>query len=90
MFTISLTPFLVAVLGHAAASTANGAYGPLPSESLLAPVPVLEGWAQYAPQYPVGKYLRPPGVCDITQVREHLNFLIIIDYVLGQHCESKE
>ena len=74
MFTIGLTPFLVAVLGHAVTSTANGAYGPLPPEPLLAPVPVLEGWAQYAPRYPVGKYLRPPGACDITQVRSTLFF----------------
>ncbi|KAJ3570644.1 hypothetical protein NP233_g4261 [Leucocoprinus birnbaumii] len=34
----------------------------------IAPISVLESWAQYSPQYPVGRYSGPPKGCEITQV----------------------
>ncbi|KAF5363805.1 hypothetical protein D9756_000048 [Leucocoprinus leucothites] len=36
--------------------------------TLIAPISTLEGWAQYSPQYPVGRYSKPPKGCEITQV----------------------
>lgn len=77
---IDLTPFLV--LTHFVIPAENRVYRPLPPKvhgpPLLAPIPILEGWAQYAPQYPVGKYSKPPQACDITQVREYPDFFPLL------------
>jgi len=91
LMIIDLTPFFI--LAHFVIPAENRAYSLLPPEvhgPLLAPIPILEGWAQYAPQYPVGKYSKPPQACDITQVRQCPDFFFLIDHLLGQHCGLKE
>jgi len=79
---IDLTPFFV--LAHFVIPAEDRVvYSPLPPEvhdPLLAPIPILEGWAQYAPQYPAGNYSKPPQACDITQVREYPGFFFLIDH----------
>jgi len=68
---IDLVPLFA--LAQFVISVENNAYRPVLPEvhgPRLAPISILEGWAQYAPQYPVGKYSAPPQACNITQVRE--------------------
>ena len=81
LMIIDLTHFFV--LAQFVTPAEDRAYSPLPLEvhgPLLAPIPILEGWAQYAPQYPVGNYSKPPQACDITQVSEYPGFFFLIDH----------
>lgn len=80
IFPMVILSFFVAFLVFSHATVAIGGSKRLPQPQVssgkiltgvpFAPLPVLEGWAQYSPVYPVKRYREPPKECKITQVSD--------------------